>query len=119
MSASGITILVVEDELEVREYLDSSLRCLGYDVELAQDGTKALECLRSGTDVSAVLLDLVMSNRDGLETLRDIRQLYPTLPVIMMSGVPSPTNIVAAMKGGASDFLPKPVTHEQLRAAIT
>ena len=69
--------------------------------------------------IAAVLLDFIMPNRDGIETLREIRKLYPDLPVIMVSGAPSPLNIVTAMKSGATDFLCKPVTHEDLRKAIT
>jgi two-component system response regulator AtoC len=119
MSTRGIAILVVDDEPEARDHVDIGLECLGYRVEMAQDGVQALECLQSIADIALVLLDFVMPNRDGLETLREIRQHYPNLPVIMISGAPSPTNIVAAMKGGATDFLSKPVTHEELRAAIT
>src|SRR4051794_25080165 len=118
--SNALRILVVEDELDLRVYLDMALRCLGYKVELAQDGAEALECLQAnGADIAAVLLDLVMPNRDGVDTLREIRQLYPELPVIVVSGAPSPLNIVTAMKGGATDFLCKPVTHEDLRKAIT
>jgi two-component system, NtrC family, response regulator AtoC len=120
MSKGTLKLLVVEDELELRIYLEMALRCLGYKVELAQDGVEALAYLQSsGQEVEAVLLDLIMPNRDGLEALREIRQLYPDLPVIILSGAPSPLNIVKAMKSGATDFLCKPVTHEDLREAIT
>src|SRR5690348_13719910 len=120
MSEDRLTILVVEDEHELRLYLEMALRCLGYKAELAQDGNEALECLQAGGgDISAVLLDFIMPNRDGIETLIEIRKLYPDLPVIMISGAPSPLNIVTAMKNGATDFLCKPVTHEDLRKALT
>ena len=120
MSEDRLTILVVEDEHELRVYLEMALRCLGYKAELAQDGNEALECLQSGAgEISAVLLDFIMPNRDGIETLIEIRKLYPDLPVIMISGAPSPLNIVTAMKSGATDFLCKPVTHEDLRKALT
>jgi len=116
----SVRILVVEDELELRTYLDLTLRCLGYKVELAQDGTEALERLQSErADIAAVLLDFIMPNRDGIDTLREIRQLYPDLPVIMISGFPFPLNIVTAMKNGATDLLCKPVTHEDLQKAIS
>jgi two-component system response regulator AtoC len=59
-----------------------------------------------------------MPHKDGLETLRDLRQIDSTLPVIMLSGAPSPWTIVDAMKSGASDFLAKPVSHEDLGEAI-
>lgn len=120
MLKGSLRLLVVEDELELRIYLDMALRCLGYKVELAQDGAEALECLQNaGDEIEAVLLDLVMPNRDGIDALREIRQLYPELPVIILSGAPSPMSIVTAMKSGATDFLCKPVSHEDLREAIT
>jgi two-component system response regulator AtoC len=60
------------------------------------------------------LLDILMPNRDGFETLREIRQINRDLPVIMLSGMSTPSNIVRAMKFGATDFLPKPIGHEDL-----
>jgi len=114
------TILVAEDELEVRGYLEMALKCLGYSVELAQDGDEVLACLQSSrTEFAAVLLDLMMPNRDGIDTLREIRRIDSQLPVIIVSGASSPWNIVTAMKNGGTDFLCKPVAHEDLRKAIT
>ena len=113
------TILVGEDELEVRGYLEMALKCQGYSVELAQDGDEVLSCLESSrSDISAILLDIVMPNRDGLDTLREIRRIDARLPVIVISGVSSTLNVVAAMKCGATDFLCKPVSHEDLRKAL-
>lgn len=114
------TILVGEDELEVRGYLEMALKCLGYSVELAQDGDEVLACLQSSRkDFAAVLLDLMMPNRDGIDTLREIRRIDPNLPVIIVSGAASTLNIVTAMKNGGTDFLCKPVAHEDLRKALT
>ena len=116
----GRTILVAEDELEVRGYLETALKCLGYSVELAQDGNEVLDCLESSrTEFAAVLLDIMMPNRDGIDTLREIRRMDPNLPVIVVSGASSPLNIVTAMKSGGTDFLCKPVAHEDLRKAIS
>jgi two-component system, NtrC family, response regulator AtoC len=113
------TILVGEDELEVRGYFHMALKCLGYSVELAQDGDEVLSCLKSSRgEIDAVLLDIMMPNRDGIDTLREIRAFDPDLPVIMVSGAASSINIVSAMKTGATDFLCKPVAHEDLRKAI-
>jgi two-component system response regulator AtoC len=112
-------ILVGEDELEVRAYLEMAVKCLGYSVELAQDGDEVLACLQTcSTPPHAVLLDLMMPNRDGIETLKEIRRMYNTLPVIVVSGAFSTMNVVAAMKHGATDFLCKPVVHEDLQKAI-
>src|SRR5215469_2825579 len=103
---NGRTILVGEDELEVREYLEMALKCLGYSVELASDGDEVLSHLRtSRSGVSAVLLDLMMPQRDGMEVLREVRHLAPNLPVIIVSGAGSTLNVVTAMKSGATDFL--------------
>lgn len=119
MQTSGRTILVGEDELEVRGYLQMALRCLGYTVELAQDGDEVLSILRSSRDeVQAVVLDVMMPNRDGMDALREIRELDPKLPVIMISGAASTLDVVSAMKNGATDFLTKPIAHEDLRKAI-
>src|SRR5579872_7612924 len=113
---NGLTILVGEDELEVRGYFQIALKCLGYSVELAQDGDEVLSVLRSSRgEIDAVLLDVMMPNRDGLDTLREIREFDPELPVIMISGAASTLNIVSAMKSGATDFLCKPVAHDDLQ----
>jgi two-component system response regulator AtoC len=117
---SAHTILVGEDELEVRAYLEMALKCLGYSVELAQDGDEILTQLRAARPrISAVLLDLMMPQRDGMEVLKEIRQIDPDLPVIIVSGAASTLNVVTAMKTGATDFLCKPVAHEDLRVALT
>jgi len=119
-SKNGRTILVGEDEMEVRGYLEMALKCLGYSVELAQDGDEVLSCLESSrSEIAAVLLDIMMPNRDGLDTLREIHRMDPTLPVIIVSGAASTLNVVNAMKTGATDFLCKPVAHDDLRKAVT
>jgi two-component system response regulator AtoC len=120
LQKNGHTILVGEDELEVRAYLDMALKCLGYSVELAEDGEEVLSYLRSArSGVSAVLLDLMMPQRDGMDVLREIRHIAPNLPVIIVSGAGSTLNVVTAMKSGATDFLCKPVTHDELRRALS
>ena len=119
--SSGVTrktILVGEDDAEVRDYLAVTLRCHGYDVQLAVDGEGVVNHLFAGRPASLVLLDIMMPNKDGWETLRDIRNINLDVPVIMLSGMSTPPNIVQAIKGGAVDFLPKPVNHDDLGRAI-
>jgi len=97
-----------------------ALKCLGHSVELAQDGDEALAYLRSCiTDVAAVLLDIMMPTRGGIDVLREIRRMDPNMPVIMVSAASSTLSVVTAMKNGATDFLCKPVAHEDLRKAIS
>ncbi len=112
------TILVAEDDVEVRDYLGVTLRCAGYDAQLAADGEEVLGYLRAGVAASAIVLDIMMPNKDGFETLREIRQIDNDIPVIMLSGISSPLNVVQAMKGGATDFLAKPVNHADLTRSI-
>ena len=73
---NGHTILIGEDELEVRGYLEMAVKYLGYGVELAQDGEEVVNCLRtSPSGISAVLLDLMMPHQDGIEALKAIRRI--------------------------------------------
>jgi|SRR5579862_3181751 len=117
--ANGRTICIAEDDPEVRNYLETSLLCQGYSVEAVQDGEELLAYLHTGYPrVSAVVLDLIMPRKDGMETLREIRGLDKDLPIVMLSGACSPPNIVEAMRSGATDFLGKPVTHEDLRSTL-
>lgn len=116
---NGKNILVGEDEEEVRSYLEVALKCQGYSVECAEDGDELLAVFRnSDAPISAILLDLVMPRKDGIDTLREIRQFDKDIPVIIVSGASSPLNVVEAMKSGATDFLAKPLNHEDLRNAI-
>jgi two-component system, NtrC family, response regulator AtoC len=119
MQTSGKTILVGEDELEVQAYLETALKCLGYSVELANDGEEVLEVLNSArSSFSVILLDVFMPGRDGIEILKEIRRIDAQVPVIVISGASSPNSIVAAMKSGATDFLCKPIAHEDLQLAL-
>jgi two-component system response regulator AtoC len=112
------TIVVGDDDLECRNFLETSLRYQGYGVELATNGDEVLDCLQTGSPVSAVLLNIFMPGRNGFETLHQIRSNDKDLPVIMLSGASSPENIVTAMKSGATDFLKKPLAHEELKTAL-
>src|ERR1017187_2841511 len=108
-SKNGRTILVGEDEMEVRGYFEMARKCLGYPDELAQAGDEVLSSLQSSrSGIAAVLLDIMMPNRDGVDTLREIRRIDPNLPVIIISGDSSTLNVVTAMKRGAADLLLKP-----------
>jgi two-component system, NtrC family, response regulator AtoC len=111
-------ILVGEDEPEMRSFLETALRGEGYRVELAEDGHQVSDCLRANHSVSAVLLSLRMKGEDGLETLRQIRSRNKALPVIMISGETAPRNVVESMRCGATDFLGKPLEHQELLTAI-
>ncbi len=113
------SILVTEDESDVRDYLELSLRCHGYEVEQAENGDEALKVLKASVNgISLVLLDIMMPFKDGIETLREIRQFDKSLPVIMLSGGSAVATIVETMKCGADDYLTKPASQEQLLSVI-
>lgn len=112
-------ILVAEDEPEVRGYLEAALRSSGFSVDLVEDGEEALACLvERGAEYSLLLMDLIMPRKDGMETLRHIRQFDTGLPIIMFSSAASPLNVVDAIKNGANDFLAKPVGHDLLNRSV-
>jgi two-component system response regulator AtoC len=112
-------VLIAEDEEEVREFLEMALRCDGYGVESAVDGEEALEVLFEQPDaICAVLMDILMPRKDGLSALREIRERHLSLPVYVISAATSPLDVVEAMKAGATDFLPKPLSHEDVRRVL-
>jgi two-component system response regulator AtoC len=112
-------MLVVSDDPEVRGYLEMALRCEGFEVEATGDDEEALECLQTGAPVCAVLLDMSLSKRDGLQVLRDIRVLERHLPVVAMSTNVSSGAVVEIMRAGANDFLTKPVSPDGLQRALS
>jgi two-component system response regulator AtoC len=112
-------VLIAEDEPDIRDYLAISLRCRGYEVEQAENGNEVLSFLKEKDNrVSLVLLDIMMPWKNGIETLREIRQLDKNLPVVMLSGISAASTIIQTMKCGADDYLTKPVTDEQLFGTI-
>jgi PAS domain S-box-containing protein len=109
------TILVVDDEPHVRSVAGALLQRNGYTVAMAADGYEALAlALAHGARFTAVLLDLTMPGLDGPGTLKELRVLNPTLPVLLMSGF-SESDVRKRMPGDPYiSFLPKPFTADDL-----
>lgn len=112
------SVLVVEDCLELQNYLRLLLEVDRYQVEIAGNGEEALRRMSDGSAPRVVLLDMQMPGMDGLETLRILRRLHPAAKVIMCSGVDDPEKIRQALSLGAQAYLVKPVQHLYLSAAI-
>jgi nitrogen-specific signal transduction histidine kinase len=97
------TVLVVDDEAQIRRSTCEALQQFGYGVLEAADGLQALQLLRaSEREVALVLMDVVMPGLSGWQTLAELRRRWPTLPVIMSSGLPLPpaaTPEAAAVQG--------------------
>lgn len=116
---SGKTILVADDDLEVRNYFETLLKIQSYEVLLADSGEEALRCLSAAASpVSLVLLDVMMPGKDGIQTLREIRRNWGNLPVILVSSASTWPFVMEALDGAAATFLEKPVLHNELIRAI-
>jgi DNA-binding NtrC family response regulator len=113
------TVLIAEDEPEVRSYLGLALTCEGYKVEFAEDGSEVVRFLENNVNkVSVLLLDLLMPRKNGFTTLKEVRKAWPSLPVITISGMCTSANIASIMNDGAFDFLAKPIGHRELLQAV-
>jgi two-component system response regulator AtoC len=107
------TIVMSEEEPEVRNYLIMALETHGYRVESADTENEVVELLRNtGQPASAILL--AMPPVDGLSTVRKLRRENEDLPLILLANPSSPVTAAEALKSGATDFLYKPVTHDTL-----
>ncbi len=112
-----LTVLVIDDDPGIRDYLETLATRQGYGVYTAVDGETALAGLEK-TSPDLITLDAVLPGMDGLETLRRIKQRMPEVPVIMLSGHGQARTIVEAMRLGATDFLRKPFEVEELELAF-
>jgi len=112
-------VFVVDDDAAVRESLGRALRLEGYDVELAADGSEALERLESdGADVDLVVLDVLMPAVDGLEVCRRLRRNGSRLPVLMLTARDDDLDKIAGLEVGADDYLTKPFNPRELVARV-
>jgi len=110
--------LVVDDAEGIRTFLANLLELLGYEVDTADDGRSALALLEGGAAPDVILLDVMLPGIDGIETLRRIRELDPSVPVVILSVVGKASTIVEAMRIGAADYLNKPLEEVALRVAL-
>ena len=110
-------ILVVDDEPAVRDSLDRALRLEGYKVELAANGTEALDALGNQT-VDAIVLDLMMPRVGGLEVCRRLRSTGDRTPVLILTARDAVTDRVAGLDAGADDYVVKPFALDELLARL-
>ncbi|GAG10613.1 unnamed protein product, partial [marine sediment metagenome] len=106
-------ILVVDDELVVRDSLKEWLEDEGFQVDMAESGTEALEKLTKEA-FHLMLLDIKMPGMDGVEVLRRSKEIRSELPVVMMTAYATVETAVEAMKMGAMDYLMKPFDPDSL-----
>jgi two-component system KDP operon response regulator KdpE len=109
-------VLVIDDEPQIRKFIDISLRSQGYGTQLADTGEQGLSILATqGADL--VILDLGLPDRDGQDVLRELRQ-WSRVPVIVLTVRSSEDQKVALLDAGANDYVTKPFGIEELMARI-
>ncbi len=111
-----VRVLVIDDEPQIRRFLDISLRAQGYAVSLAGTGQEGMDALAlSGADI--VVLDLGLPDRDGQAVLVEMRQ-WSQVPVIVLTVRSSQAEKVAVLDAGANDYVTKPFDIQELMARI-
>jgi sigma-B regulation protein RsbU (phosphoserine phosphatase) len=112
-------ILVVEDNQESREILEARLVANGYGVITAPDGEAGLHLAREQTP-DLILLDILMPKMDGLEVCRRIKgdSSLPFMPIILVTAKADSKDVIAGLKAGGDEYLPKPVDHGALLARV-
>jgi two-component system response regulator HydG len=117
MKKKKVKVLIVDDEKVHRYMLYSMLTDWGWSCQEAGDGETAVEAVRQGP-FDIILMDVCMDPMDGLEALRQIHAINPSIPVIMMTAYSSIDSAVEAIKLGAHDYLTKPIDFERLRQTL-
>ncbi|MFO7988850.1 MAG: sigma-54 dependent transcriptional regulator [Desulfotignum sp.] len=110
-------VLIVDDETTIIESLSGILSDDGFEVIHAFNGYEALKKIDTESP-DIVLLDIWMPGMDGIETLREIKQKFPNIPVVMITGHGSIESAVDATKSGAFDFLEKPLSIDKVMVTI-
>ena len=111
-------ILVVDDEPSIRKYLQTLLEVDGFEVEAVSSGRDAIEKVSGGERPDFIILDVLMPELSGIETLKELMQVDSTLNVIMLSCSNEVGTVVEAIRLGAHDYLTKPFEKTELDAAM-
>jgi DNA-binding NtrC family response regulator len=112
------SVLIVDDEPLIRQALSEWMRKKNFHVIEAEGGRQAMEMIRRD-DPDIVISDAVMPGMDGLELLKAAKAVKADIPFVMISGCPSHAAALNVMKHGASDYLPKPFTLEELTRRVS
>lgn len=115
---SDKTVLVVDDETEIRDMLTDSLSRFGFSVVAVDSGESAMEIIRGDTRVDLVVLDMIMPGMDGRETYFELKKVRPSMPVFVSTGYSSEGKVQDIMNNGGVGFLHKPFTLDELRISL-
>ncbi|OTG94664.1 response regulator [Acinetobacter sp. ANC 3832] len=115
-TSNAVNVLIIDDEPQIRKFLDIALRAQGYKTFLAETGQMGLEMLAlQGADL--VILDLGLPDLDGQDVLKELR-IWSQVPVIILSVRADETEKVALLDAGANDYVTKPFSIQELMARI-
>ncbi|WP_323001599.1 sigma-54 dependent transcriptional regulator [Denitromonas sp.] len=110
-------ILIVDDDKAIRQTLKVHFQQCGFRVSLAETAEEGVNLVMS-SNVNAIVSDIRLPGLDGLSFLREVKQRFPSMPVIMITAFHDLEMTVAAMQGGATDYVPKPIDLTELDAAL-
>jgi YesN/AraC family two-component response regulator len=110
-------VLLLEDELSVAKGLKMVMDEHGYDVDLAATGQAALDAFWAGR-FDLLIADLRLPDIDGMEVIERVKTKKPDTPVVIITGYPSVSSAVKAVKMGVSDYLRKPFTDDEFMSAV-
>jgi DNA-binding response OmpR family regulator len=110
-------VLIVEDEPRISSFVSKGLAADGFATTVAADGHTGLDYALTG-DFDLVILDIGLPGLDGFEVLRQMRAQGSDLPVVVLTARDSVTDTVAALEGGADDYMPKPFRFAELLARV-
>ena len=112
-----MSVLLIEDELKVANFISKGLEEEGYSVQVAYNGVEGLQLLKTGV-FDIVLLDLMLPEIDGLEVLQTMRSWGMTTPVLIITAKSSKEDVVRGLDTGSDDYLTKPFSFEELLARM-
>lgn len=113
-------VLVVEDDPISHAIMVKAIQALGYSCHGCDNGVKALKILNQNPDIKILVTDIVMQEMDGRELIRQVRndERFLTLPILIVSGIISRSELSAELDLGFADYLPKPIDIKQLQVKI-
>ncbi len=113
------TILLVDDELDIRKLYSEILSDLGYRVITTSNGSSALSVVQQGPRIDLVITDYMMPEMNGLEFIRSLRALLPSVPVILVTAFASAESYLQSCNLGAVEYVNKPVRMQEFQRIVT
>lgn len=111
------SILVVDDELLIRDLLYDFFTGQGWSIAVAGNGTKAMQIMQE-KNIDLVLSDIRMPEMDGMELTAQIQRDHPEVPVVLMTGYPSVDSAIAALRSKVADYITKPFNINELLKSL-